>query len=276
MNLSEEDKKSEASVPSPDVTPKRPEALMSDALAKGSEETAKAEEAPKPAEPAKSEDAPTVVGEAPQPAEPAKSEEAPTTVGEAPQPKLEEVLKAEEPPKSDDSTKNAAVLRVDDTLKRPDLLVPRIETRKLEPSGKPSVPTLERPLPTEPVRQGLLRLELVDTRQALLIPIKDNILLGRPDPVTGLQPDIDLTPMAGYRMGVSRRHAEIHWYHDNILKIYDLGSSNGTFLNGERLVMNTAYPLYNGDEIRLGQLALYVYYEIQAGGNVIPIRSDEG
>ncbi|HLA43118.1 MAG TPA: FHA domain-containing protein, partial [Aggregatilineales bacterium] len=114
----------------------------------------------------------------------------------------------------------------------------------------------------EPLREGLLRLELVDTKQTMTIPIKDIILLGRPDPVTGKAPDIDFTRLAGYRMGVSRSHAEIHWYHDNILKVYDLGSSNGTFVNGKRLGANQAYPLYNGDELRLGQLALYVYYEI--------------
>jgi hypothetical protein len=127
--------------------------------------------------------------------------------------------------------------------------------------------------PIEVVRAGLLRLQAVDSREAITIRVKENIVLGRPDPVTGLRPDIDLTPLAGYRLGVSRRHAEIHWYQDNTLRLYDLGSSNGTFLNGERLEVNKAYTLYNGDEIRLGQLGLYIYYEIQAETTIIPIRA---
>lgn len=127
----------------------------------------------------------------------------------------------------------------------------------------------------EASRKGLLRLELIELGYSITIPIKDNIRLGRPDPVTAAQPDIDFTDMAGYRMGVSRHHAEIHWYHDNLLNLYDLGSSNGTHLNGERLATNKAYPLYNGDEIRLGQLGLYVYYEIQADDNFIPFRGPQ-
>jgi pSer/pThr/pTyr-binding forkhead associated (FHA) protein len=130
--------------------------------------------------------------------------------------------------------------------------------------------------PIQVVRAGLLRLQAVDSREAINIPVKENIVLGRPDPVTGLRPDIDLTPLAGYRLGVSRRHAEIHWYQDNTLRLYDLGSSNGTFLNGERLEVNKAYTLYNGDEIRLGQLGMYIYYEIQAERTIIPIRAGHG
>jgi hypothetical protein len=123
-----------------------------------------------------------------------------------------------------------------------------------------------------PVRKGLMRLELVELGHAIVIPVKEKIILGRPDPVTNIKPDVDFTSLAGYRMGVSRRHAEIHWYHDNVLNLYDMGSSNGTFLNSERLGINQAYPIYNADEIRLGQLSIYVYYEIQADDTFIPFR----
>jgi hypothetical protein len=124
----------------------------------------------------------------------------------------------------------------------------------------------------EPTRSGVLRLELLETRQSIMIPIKEKITLGRPDPVTGKEPDVDFTTLAGYRMGVSRYHAEIHWQKDNVLQVCDLGSSNGTFVNNERLQPNVPRNVYNGDEVRLGQLGLYIYYEIQEEATIIPFR----
>lgn len=126
-------------------------------------------------------------------------------------------------------------------------------------------------------RQGWLRFELIEAKGVVTIPIKESILLGRPDPVSNSQPDIDFTPMAGYRMGVSRQHAKIHWYHDNTLILYDLGSSNGTFVNGERLEINQPKTVYNGDIIGLGQLGLYIYYEVlqlPTGDLIVPLRPE--
>lgn len=108
---------------------------------------------------------------------------------------------------------------------------------------------------------GSLRLEISDAAAAIDVPYKKLIVLGRRDPSTGLTPEVDLTPYAGYRMGVSRRHAEIrHVTDDNSLEIWDLGSSNGTFLNEDRLKPHRAYRLRDGDMIRLGQLAIRLYF----------------
>jgi pSer/pThr/pTyr-binding forkhead associated (FHA) protein len=50
---------------------------------------------------------------------------------------------------------------------------------------------------------------------------------------------------------VSRRHATIR-QETAAWSITDLGSSNGTFLNGERLEANISYRLGAGDQIVLG------------------------
>jgi hypothetical protein len=50
---------------------------------------------------------------------------------------------------------------------------------------------------------------------------------------------------------VSRYHAEIRETRDR-LEIVDLGSTNGTFVNGVRLTPNQAHPLRAGDEIKIG------------------------
>jgi ABC transport system ATP-binding/permease protein len=64
--------------------------------------------------------------------------------------------------------------------------------------------------------------------------------------------------------GVSRRHAAIS-IQGNQCTLEDLGSSNGTFLNGERL--SQPRRLRNGDVIRLGQtVALQYQGELQEAG----------
>lgn len=94
----------------------------------------------------------------------------------------------------------------------------------------------------------------------LLKPKAVDIILGRRDPTTGATPDVDLTPYAGYRMGVSRKHASLKLT-DNQLNLWDLGSSNGTFLNGTRLTPHRPYPVRDGDEVRLGQMILRLFFQ---------------
>jgi len=50
---------------------------------------------------------------------------------------------------------------------------------------------------------------------------------------------------------VSRHHALITW-DGRRLTITDLGSSNGTWINGQRLPLNLAQPLAHGDRVRFG------------------------
>jgi hypothetical protein len=70
---------------------------------------------------------------------------------------------------------------------------------------------------------------------------------------------LDLAPMGGYHLGLSRRHAVVrrteHGY-----EVLDLGSVNGTWLNNERLVPHKAYPLPSGSHLRLGSMRLIVLY----------------
>lgn len=106
----------------------------------------------------------------------------------------------------------------------------------------------------------VLRVEIEGGTTPMLVYPKQEIILGRRDPNTGGMPDVDLTAYAGYRMGVSRRHAAIRLL-DKHLNLSDLGSSNGTFLNGTRLTAHRPYQVRDGDEIRLGQMVLRVYFQ---------------
>lgn len=107
----------------------------------------------------------------------------------------------------------------------------------------------------------MLRLEIEGSPEPVLFEPKAEAVFGRRDPATGAIPDIDLTPFAGYRMGVSRRHAAIRQNSEQSLDLWDLGSSNGTYLNGQRLSAHRPYRLHNGDEIRLGQMLIRVSFE---------------
>lgn len=83
------------------------------------------------------------------------------------------------------------------------------------------------------------------------------LLIGRHDDESGISPQIDLSKFGGLNMGVSRRHAMII-RRDRWLEIVDLGSPNGTFVNGRKLTPNLPRKIRDGDDIRLGHLVLRV------------------
>lgn len=70
---------------------------------------------------------------------------------------------------------------------------------------------------------------------------------------------LDLSPLGGYHLGVSRRHAVIRRA-DHGYQILDLGSSNGTWLNDERLAPHRPYPLASGSQLRLARMRLFVLF----------------
>ncbi len=106
----------------------------------------------------------------------------------------------------------------------------------------------------------VLRLEIIGATIPILVYPKKDTLIGRRDVTTGTMPDVDLTSYAGYRMGVSRRHAMIR-LHDKRLEVIDLGSSNGSSLNGVQMQPHQPYPLRNGDELMFGKMKLRVIYQ---------------
>jgi pSer/pThr/pTyr-binding forkhead associated (FHA) protein len=73
-------------------------------------------------------------------------------------------------------------------------------------------------------------------------------------------PDIDLTPYEAYSRGVSRLHSALKIVNKRVV-IVDLGSSNGTRVNGQKIVPNVDYPLNNGDVIALGRLRIQVLFK---------------
>ena len=93
------------------------------------------------------------------------------------------------------------------------------------------------------------------------LPRHGRITLGRFDEHSSDHPDVDLTPCGAFEQGVSRLHAAIAWAHDD-LTLTDLNSTNGTFLNGYRLLPFHARVLQPYDEICLGHMVIFVGHEV--------------
>jgi len=100
-------------------------------------------------------------------------------------------------------------------------------------------------------------LHLLDTGQVLPLTDRNEFTLGRIGEGQPIMPDIDLSPYQAYASGVSRLHAVLKRDARRVM-IMDLGSSNGTFINGKRLNPNIDQPINNGDIIALGKLKIQV------------------
>jgi hypothetical protein len=99
-----------------------------------------------------------------------------------------------------------------------------------------------------------------DRTEPISLRPRDEILLGRSDAPSSLAPDLDLSPFGAAEQGVSRRHALIR-RGENTLTLIDLGSTNGTHLNGQRLTPNQPRVLRDGDEIRMGRLVFHIFFK---------------
>jgi len=99
------------------------------------------------------------------------------------------------------------------------------------------------------------RFVVVATGSSVLIPLQDTVLIGRADPRGNVVPDIDLSLYGGGSAGVSRQHARLLRADDG-WAIEDLRSTNGTFVNDQRVPPAQPTPLRNGDSVRCGQLLL--------------------
>jgi pSer/pThr/pTyr-binding forkhead associated (FHA) protein len=88
----------------------------------------------------------------------------------------------------------------------------------------------------------------------LEIPAKEEVIIGREDPISEVFPDLDLTGFGGMEKGVSRKHALIHRSGADYT-VEDMGSTNGTYVNRKKILPNTPLAIKSGDEIRFGKLA---------------------
>jgi pSer/pThr/pTyr-binding forkhead associated (FHA) protein len=95
------------------------------------------------------------------------------------------------------------------------------------------------------------------------IPLRgqQDYILGRAEPTQAILPDIDLNRYGAHEKGVSRLHCHLRYEGDSLM-VVDLGSANGTFLNGTRLTPEKPMPLSENDTISLGSLKVQVFRKV--------------
>jgi hypothetical protein len=130
-----------------------------------------------------------------------------------------------------------------------------IQTGQIQESLK------QRPVPpaaSPPVAlNSWVTLHLMDTGQVLPLSERNEFTLGRISEGQPIMPDIDLSPYQAYARGVSRLHAVLKREASRVF-LMDLGSANGTFVNGKRLSPNVDHAIANGDVIALGKLKIQI------------------
>jgi len=135
----------------------------------------------------------------------------------------------------------------------PEPIYPPSSKENTSPSATPQ------PIVADDEAEVTERIVLQVLKTGQLIPIKeeDEITLGRVSAGQPIVPDIDLTPYQGLEAGVSRLHASIR-IKANEIYIMDLGSANGTQVDGEKLTPSSLHKLENQSTITLGKLNLKV------------------
>lgn len=102
-----------------------------------------------------------------------------------------------------------------------------------------------------------ISLHLIESGMILNLSGQPEFTLGRASEGQPVVPDVDLTPYEAYAQGVSRLHAALR-LNDQRVFITDLGSSNGTRVNGQKILPNVDYPLNHGDVVALGKFKMQV------------------
>lgn len=133
-----------------------------------------------------------------------------------------------------------------------------IVTQNISADNRPFPPMEKRK--TAPFSDDLntwASLHLLDSGQILPLGDRTEFTLGRVSEAQPIMPDIDLTPYQAYANGVSRLHAVLKREGQSVF-VMDLGSSNGTYLNGKRLTPNVDQMLNHGDMLALGKLKIQI------------------
>ncbi len=130
------------------------------------------------------------------------------------------------------------------------MIKPPLSEARPKASEKSAVMTTKDLAALNPV---IVRLKVNGTGQDILMASRPELVIGRAHQDGA--PDIDLGPYGGSQAGVSHRHNRLLRQGDGWF-VEDLGSTNGTFVNGVRAAPRHMMAVKNGDVIRCGQMEL--------------------
>ena len=112
--------------------------------------------------------------------------------------------------------------------------------------------------------KNTLVLFLAGDDDPIILEEVQDVILGRPVAEVPETRTVDLIKYGAVMLGVSRRHVQITYANESFA-VVDLGSTNGTLLNGRVLLPARSQRLRPFDQLTLGQLRLVVYFEVEPG-----------
>lgn len=112
--------------------------------------------------------------------------------------------------------------------------------------------TRMQPVPEDVTRMQIVRPRLrhVQTNSVLTIPDVSIVHIGKPNDTVTTEIDLSIYPDGDV---VSRLHANLWTENNQDYYLLDVGSSNGTFVNGQQLVPKQKISLKNGDRLDFGR-----------------------
>ncbi len=116
-------------------------------------------------------------------------------------------------------------------------------------------PVAEPPRPAAPQQAEAIAYFISKASGNVFPVFKPDSLIGRYDSVTGQTPEVDLTHEDSAR-NISRRHARLVLKEGKPFVAEEIGTMNGTYLNGQRLTTGVLTPIKDGDELTLCRLGL--------------------
>ena len=134
----------------------------------------------------------------------------------------------------------------------------RAEPAKPAEAPKPVPPPKPVASPAPVLAQRTLALRAAGGNQEIVLDAaRNDFLVGRPDPASGITPEIDLSPFNADGT-LSRKHARLLREGSLYFLQEEPGVANGTFLNGERVPASTKLPIKPGDKLRFGLIEVDV------------------
>jgi len=118
---------------------------------------------------------------------------------------------------------------------------------------------LSQTIPKKLLEESSFILYSTEREEVIDIPEQNEFTIGRFVEGQVITPDVDLNQYEAYDMGISRLHATIRINSEkNKIFIVDLGSANGSSVNGYEIPANSEVPLNHGDVLSLGKFNMKV------------------
>jgi hypothetical protein len=144
--------------------------------------------------------------------------------------------------------------RFDDRAEAKTETLSGLELQGLKISMAGAQPIDESLIPADGISFYIVRLA-----KAIVVRTDGEFIIGREVDEDMWKPLVNLSALDGFARGVSRRHAMIRPVEYGY-EVIDLFSTNGTWLDDQRLVPDKPYPLVPGAQLRVGQELLLVIY----------------